>query len=1420
MPAPVAHSLADTITDQHSPVTVHDSLETGPLPLSPQTSSPLQAMPRTRTRLARSMVAGSLNIPATGQTIAMKLLVISADGTEGELQTIAETLADLDTPYDLYIASPPSLYSSTTGTHYDVTTGQMVFGASQPATGFLLSGLQTGQAQGNYYGVILTTTNLINGGSQSLSSAEIGALRTYQDTFGTREIVWYAFPAPALGYQWADLTNYAGSNDVPATFTDAGKQIFGSYVNTASPLTIGGDAYHYLAPAASATYLSQAGVGGSATALLTNADNGEVDALALIYTDSNGAQTLSLTFDSAPWLTHALVLAYGLVNWATQGVFLGERHVYLSPQADDFFIDDDEWTTSATTFSAPVCTTPLSTYTGISYRMSGADLATFDQWLDGTRGSSTSAGALGFNLAFNGWGSTAQYLDGFYGDSYQQQDTLDPEVPKVQQDFNWISHTYDHGNLDDMADTTTLTYTQELQYNDQVAASLPLTNFNVDDLVPPEYSGVRNPDFLSVAATSGISYIVVDSSHTGPTPTNPDPTNYSNPSPNTGFYNAYQPSILMLPRHPTNLYYNVTTPTEWLNEDQCIYPTGANGHVDTYQQLLDRESSRILTYLLTGDIDPLMFHVANLRAYDGTHSLVSDLLDATLDKYNSYFTLPILSPTMDTIGQDMASRMQYDAAGVSGTIARDTTGTWQTITISGTSSATVPVTGLNSSGAEQYGGQPIAHLALAAGSPLTCSLSTGTCSSTTVALTSSPNPSAFGQTVTLTATVSPSAATGSVVFMDGGSTTPLGTSSLSGSVAILTTEALTVGTHALTADYSGDSTYGGATSVPLAQTVAQAGTSTVLTADPGPWTPGQTVSFTATVSPSTASGTVVFMDGATDLGSGTVSNGSATISLDTLAAGTHSITATYSGDSNYLSSTSQPLAQQSINPATSTLVASDVNPSTVGQLVTFTATVSPATATGTVTFLDGTTLLCSAVTLAGGTATCPIATLAASDLPHAITAVYSGDTTYTGSTSSAYSQTVSLASQTILFAPLAGKTYGAPDFDPGATTSSGLAAQLTVGATDACTIVTTGTTAKVHLTGAGSCTVTASQPGDSVYAAATPVSQSFTIAKAAVLVSANNKAKIYGAALPALTYTTSGLASGDSLSPAPSIATTASAASAVGSYPITISGPTSTANYTITYRMGTLSIIPTALTITANNKSKVYGAALPALTAGYSGLVNGDTATSLGITVTLTTTASVASHVGTYTVTAGGPASSADYNITYKSGTLTVVPAVLIVTANNKAKVYGAALPVLSASYSGFVNGDTSAVVTTPPSLSTSAMPASAVSTYTITAGNAAAADYTMSYRPGVLTVIPAALTITANNKVMLHGSPIPALTASYSGLVNGDTPATFNIAPNSPPALSVPTTGQTTGTFTITVSGAIDANYNITYRPGTLTVV
>ncbi|MFH6951184.1 MBG domain-containing protein, partial [Flavobacterium sp. FlaQc-51] len=316
---------------------------------------------------------------------------------------------------------------------------------------------------------------------------------------------------------------------------------------------------------------------------------------------------------------------------------------------------------------------------------------------------------------------------------------------------------------------------------------------------------------------------------------------------------------------------------------------------------------------------------------------------------------------------------------------------------------------------------------------------------------------------------------------------------------------------------------------------------------------------------------------------------------------------------------------------------------------------------------------------------------------------------------------------------------------------------------------------------------------------------------------ANNQSKIYGEANPTLTISYIGFVNGDteaSLTTLPTISTTAIQSSPVGTYPITASGAVS-ANYTIAYTDGTLTVNPATLTVSADAQTKTYGSANPTLTATYTGFVNGDTVASLTTPATISTIADATSPVGTYPIRASG-AVSANYTIAYTDGILTVNPATLTVTADAQTKIYGDSNPTLTASYSGFVNGDTVASLTTPATITTIADATSPVGTYPITASGAVNANYTIAYVDGTLTVTVATLTITADAQTKAYGSVNPTLTASYTGFVNGDTAATLTTA------ATITTTADATspvGTYPITASGALNPNYTIAYVDGTLTV-
>ncbi len=389
-----------------------------------------------------------------------------------------------------------------------------------------------------------------------------------------------------------------------------------------------------------------------------------------------------------------------------------------------------------------------------------------------------------------------------------------------------------------------------------------------------------------------------------------------------------------------------------------------------------------------------------------------------------------------------------------------------------------------------------------------------------VTLTSSQNPAAYGQVVTLNVTVkqdpnsTQGTPTGTVTFSDTfqGSTVTLGTQTLNASGnASLPLSSLAVGTHVITADYSGDTFYSASASNPLSQVVQEQVTVTVANTgggNPSAW--GATVTFTATVSVSggiPVSGAVSFSNNGNYLGSATLNGNTATYSTATLPVGSNSITASFT-DSNNVSSTSPVLAQV-VEQNTATGLTSSLNPVIHGTPVTFTAVVTATgttAASGTVTFYDGTVQIGSGTLAASGTTTA-VASLQTSALAagtHSITAAYGGDAKDFTSTSAGLSETVNIASSTTMLAASANPAIAGKPLTLTATvTTDGGTAAGTVKFLNGATLVGSGTlnaagvaTFTTSTLPVGSYSITANYVGDTNDTSSTSASLALSVIEA------------------------------------------------------------------------------------------------------------------------------------------------------------------------------------------------------------------------------------------------------------------------------------------------------------------------------------
>ncbi len=294
-----------------------------------------------------------------------------------------------------------------------------------------------------------------------------------------------------------------------------------------------------------------------------------------------------------------------------------------------------------------------------------------------------------------------------------------------------------------------------------------------------------------------------------------------------------------------------------------------------------------------------------------------------------------------------------------------------------------------------------------------------------------------------------------------------------------------------------------------------------------------------------------------------------------------------------------------------------------------------------------------------------------------------------------------------------------------------------------------------------------------------------SITPAHLTINAENKTMTYGAAEPALTYTVKGLVQNDVLSG--NLKRTAGIN--VGEYTISQGSLNAGANYIVLFNAATFTITPATLTVTAENKNKIYGTMDPALTYSVSGLVNGDV-----LNGSLLRTAG--NNVGEYAILQGSLKGSANYNVEFTPAKFTITPATLTIAAENKTIPYGSAEPALTYTVNGLVNND-------QLSGQLKRNGGSNVGVYSITQGTLyAGPNYLIGFTPATFTITPAVVTVSADNKIREYGAMDPEFTYQQNGLIGNDK-LSGSLSRNS---------GENVGTYEIQ-QGSLSAGTNYTLQ-------
>ncbi len=612
--------------------------------------------------------------------VDMKLLVLSGDGSESSFAAIKLFLNYMGVPYDTALLAKqplPALFNET---------------------------------KGLYQGIVIATGALAyqdNGAWKAALTPEIWAkLDAYCRDYRVRLASYYTFPEARFGMKLVDALS------TPSTIQllPEAARIF-PYLNLENPIKLSA-AYAYLAQTVAAE--------GETTTPLMQV-NGAVTGV--IHTKPDGREYMALTMDHNSSLLHSMALYYGVFNWVTKGVFIGERRIYFTPQSDDLYLPNRLFVSyieacRPTTFVVDQNTPAMAQCPLL--RMTGDDLGALADWQQAWN---TNPQLKDFRLtmAYNGYGSTAK-------SGAKPDDSLVAESLRRLGAFYWLNHTYDHKNLDcyvqDAAgNCRPANYdesTFEITENQKIADQLGIPSDKLS-LITPGVSGLLDQDFLNAAADQGIRYLVSDTSHPEWIP----------PIPNTGMWSTLRPEIFIVPRRATSLFFNAASGLDGVegsetDEYNTFYgpdglfrvggtPDGAPFFTSwqSYDSILDHESNNLLTYMLRGEIYPSMYHQSNLWRYDGVHSLFTDLMERTFSKFMSLSNLPVLSLPQSEIGKRMEERLEREASPVQATLNPS-----NSITFQSEKALTVPVTGICPEECNIYGGQRIARVQLEAGRPI------------------------------------------------------------------------------------------------------------------------------------------------------------------------------------------------------------------------------------------------------------------------------------------------------------------------------------------------------------------------------------------------------------------------------------------------------------------------------------------------------------------------------------------------------------------------------------------------------------------------------------------------------------------------------------------------------------------------------
>ncbi len=671
--------------------------------------------------------------------VALRLLVIGPTAEDPGLQAWRAILDQLGAHYEVLLAATQELTSS----------------VLEDSTG------------GRFQAILLASNNLayeVSPGvfASAFTGEEWSRLWDYQRRYAVRSVSLYTFPGPGTPtVRFAEPEDYcirsvrpAGDEglrtDNPATnppgtpppypaiqmtLTPEGRGLFG-YLNPTAVIPIQ-NAYTY--PARLATAQES---GDCLVQPLLRDPEGNV--LGVFSRSADGRERIALTFASNPYLLHTQLLGYGLVRWATRGLFIGERRHILAVDVDDWGLESDWWDDTLQPGE------PLR-YRPQPFRLSALDAWSVYQQQRQLNATYPLSNGFMLNLAFNGRGVNTG-VAASCNPGVSSGDPLSSLTKCLASRMRWVNHTRDHPSMDNITDPAALRF--QIAENTRLANQLGLW-YGSKTLKTGELSGLgwyRSPAPAPIVLPTLPSECPPIATPTGPGSDEPrkdfglvcsnnelldrarelgiryihgnfSVSSHKPPCPICGV--ALRPDLLMIPVWPTNIAYTVTTPAEATSFYNYIYaPGGQNPYWPrplTYEEILEQETNLALYHLQTS-ASSHYFHQANLREFAPGRTLVFDYLNRLMQKYASYYQIPVLNPSWDEIGEYVSERTNHTElvqAGITATWDRSTN---QVIfTAPPGRSGVLFFTGAAQGESRVYGGETVSKVSLSAGQSLSFS---------------------------------------------------------------------------------------------------------------------------------------------------------------------------------------------------------------------------------------------------------------------------------------------------------------------------------------------------------------------------------------------------------------------------------------------------------------------------------------------------------------------------------------------------------------------------------------------------------------------------------------------------------------------------------------------------------------------------